>query len=106
MRVLDSAVFKLDGFEERATQPLNDGSDHLVAQTIRVDNGAAFERLDNSHDAHCPGSAVDRDLGAGGNVAALLVARRDTEALTHLRFLARPAKRFRGGFEHGAQPRV
>src|SRR6266446_10843875 len=103
MRVLDAAVFKLDGFEERATQPLNDGSDHLVAQTIRVDDGAAFERLDNSHDAHCPGSAVDRHFGTRSHVAALLVATSKTESLPVLRFLARPAKRFRRGFEHGAQ---
>src|SRR5260370_12347922 len=50
--ILDAAVFKFDGFEESAAQPLNHRAYHLVAQTSRVYDGAAFERFDQSHNAN------------------------------------------------------
>src|SRR5204862_1710733 len=60
VRILYPAVFEFDSFEECAAQPLNHRSDHLVAQTIRVDDGAAFERFNQTHDAHRAGGLVHR----------------------------------------------
>ena len=44
-RIEDPAVFKTHRLEERATDSLHDGALDLVLQLIRIDDGAAFERL-------------------------------------------------------------
>src|SRR2546425_13178875 len=102
MRVLDAAVFKFDGLEERSTQPLNHRASHLVAQAIRIDDGAAFERFDQSRDAHDARSLFHRYFREGRYVTALLKTAGDSESLSLLRFLARPAEGFRRSFQHSA----
>ncbi len=70
MRIFYPAIFEFDGLEERAAQPLNHRADHLVAQTIRVNDGAAFERLYHARDTHRARSLIHCYFGKGRHVAA------------------------------------
>ena len=42
-RIFDAAVFELNGFEQSAAESLDVGTDDLIAQTVGIDDGAAFE---------------------------------------------------------------
>src|SRR5207249_5167867 len=81
MRILNAAVFEFDGLEERPSQPLNHRANDLVAQTIRIDNRAAFERLDQAYHTHRSRSLVHHYFGERCDVTALLVTARDSESL-------------------------
>src|SRR5882724_2008580 len=103
MRILDAAVFEFDGFEERAAQTLNHRADDLVAQSVGIDDGAAFECFHQANDAHGAGYAVDGYFRTGDHVAAFLVATRKTAAFAPWNFLLRiPAEGFRSGVQDGA----
>src|SRR6266481_7693822 len=79
-RICDATVFEFDGFEERAAEALDVCTDDLIAQAVGIDDGAAFEGGDQTHDADAAGIGVDRDLRAGSDVTSLLVSPGDAEA--------------------------
>ena len=105
-RIADTAVFKLDGFKQCATQSHDICADDLVAQAVRIDDGAAFERGDDAHHADVARVLLDGDFRAGCHVAIFFHTTADPESLSRLRFLSRPARRFCGAFKNGAQSRI
>src|SRR5215472_3124064 len=105
-RIQDATVLEFNGFEERPAETLNNRANNLIAQTIRIDNGAAFERFGDLHDAHATGSTIDSNFSASCDITTLLKAAGDPKALTSMRFLLRPAEGFRSSFQNGAQARV
>src|SRR6266851_2342712 len=106
MRILDAAIFKFDGFEESAAKSLNHRANHLVAQTIGVDDGATLERFDQAHDLNGARFFIHCYFRERRYKTALLVTASDSEPLSVPRFLARPAEGFGGSFEHCAHPRI
>src|SRR5579872_7435440 len=74
-----------------------------MAKAVGIDDGAAFERGDNTHDAHATAGAIDGDFGTSGDVAALFDAATDAEASSFGGFLRGPAELFRSGDEDIAQ---
>ena len=82
-------VLEADRLEERAADALDDRALDLVAQAVGIDDRAALERgRRRGGCGRAPDGFVDLDLGAGGDVAALLVAAGDAEAAA----AARPAR--------------
>src|SRR5712691_1541881 len=102
-RILDAPVFKFDGFKERPAEPLNHRANHLVAQSIRVDDSAALERFDKPDYADSARLLAYHNFRAGRHVTALLIAAREPESLPFLRFLAWPAKGLRRSLQHRAE---
>jgi len=86
--------YSIEPIESALASAWNHRADHLVAQTIRVYDGAAFERLHHARNAHCSRSLIHCYFGKGCHIAALLVAARDSESLPLLRFLARQPNDF------------
>src|SRR5437016_6620732 len=72
-----------------------------IAQASGIDDRAAFERFDDTDNAHITRSPVHRSFGARCDIAPLLSPASKAEALSLLRFLARPAERLRCRFQHG-----
>src|SRR5712672_1325289 len=104
-RIRDAAMIELDGFEERAAETLDIRADHLIAQPIGIDDGAAFECGDQAHYAYAVCAIVDGDLGARRYVTSLLVSSSDAEAASCC-FCARPAETLCRRFEDGTKARV
>ena len=92
VRVEDLAVLEVDRLEERAAEALDDRALDLVAQAVGVDDGAALEGGDDADDLDAAALPVDRDLGAGGDVAALLGAAGDAEAAARRGLRACPSR--------------
>src|SRR5262249_43404427 len=101
--VENTAVFEFDGFEQRAPETLDHGADHLVAETIRIHNGATFKGFHEANHSDRTGRSIDGDFRTRGDIAALFVADRQSKALARVRFLPRPAEGLRGRFENVSQ---
>src|SRR5262249_59939289 len=93
-RIFDAAVFELNRFKEGSAESLNVCADDLVAETIGIDNRAAFKRGDQPNDLKLFGFGVADDFGAGGDVTSLFIARRDAEPLAFFAFFRRPSELF------------
>src|ERR1700694_3449935 len=57
----DTTVSEFDGFKECAAEALNTCADDLVAQTVGIDDSAAFEGGDKGQDSERTGIFVDSD---------------------------------------------
>ncbi len=86
--------------------PWNHCADHLVSQTIRIDNRATLEGFDQPHDTDGARSTIDGHFGAGGHVAALFVSDGEAESLAFACFLWWPGKRLCRRLEDTAQPGI
>src|SRR5262249_45952932 len=106
MRGLDAAAFEWNGLKQGAAESLDVGADDLVAQAVGIDDGSAFKGSDQAHDLELAGFRAADDLGAGSHVTSLLVSGGDAKTLPLFRFLRRPAKLLRRGFEDVAEPFV
>ena len=87
-------ILELDGLEERTAQSHDHRAFDLVLEMVRIDDRAALEGADGADDLHAAAGAVDRDLGAGGDVAPFLGPARDADAVIGAG-LAAPAERAR-----------
>ena len=72
---------------------------------VGVDDGPAFEGGRRADDLNAAAGSVDRDLGAGGDVAPFFGSGRDADSVVRVALVS-PAERRRRGLEDGAQPRV
>ena len=80
--VQDLAVGEADRLEQRAAESLDDRAFDLIAQAVRVDDRSALEDRDDARDGEAAGRR--RDLGSGGDIAALLCAAGNAERATRL----------------------
>src|SRR5262249_52367624 len=99
----NTAILEVDGLEHRTADALNNGSGDLVAQPVRIDHSATIKGLHDSHDPALSASAINGNLGTGGEVASLLVSTGDAEAAGGAGSLFTPAKTLRRGFKSGTQ---
>src|SRR4029077_4274089 len=99
----DSAVLKLDGFEESPTHPLNVRSFDLIAEVSGVHDGAALESGNDPYNFHRFGLAIHIDLREGRNISQLFVAAAHSKSPTRLSFLFSPAELVRRSLENCAQ---
>ncbi len=93
-------------FEQRAAESHDVCADDLMAQSIGIDDGAAFERGDDANHANLFARLIDGDFGEGCQVAAFFKPAAHAEALSWLGFLLRPSEAFCGGFEDSTQARI
>ena len=97
-------VVELDGLEQRAAQAHDEAPFDLVLRwsglTIAPHSNAVTARTTLT----APAGRVDGDLGAGGDVAALLGPAGDAEAVARFGLGLAPAELRRGGLEDGAEP--
>ena len=96
--VENTAIFKLDRFEQSAADGHGDRAFDLILQVQWIYDGAAIERFDYAHDSNFSGLVsgrrpIDRDLRAGGNISVLFKAACDAEAPIARGFLFAPTKR-------------
>ena len=91
-RVEDPPVLEVDGLEERTAESHDHRAFDLVLEMVGVDDGAALERADGADDLDAAGDAVDGDLGAGGDEAALFGPSGDADSVIGLALPA-PAER-------------
>src|SRR5262249_17055322 len=99
------AVLELDGLEQGAAQSHDHRAFDLVLQVVRVDDGTAIERADGADDLHAAARTIDRDLGAGGDIAAFLETYREAGPAIATRLPA-PAEGAGRRLEHRAHPIV
>src|SRR5690348_5225075 len=104
MRVQDTSVLEVDGFEERATKPLHDRAGNLVSKSLRVHDCAAIKCLDHAY--HFDLAFLDRNFGAGGNMPILLDSAGNPETVVLSRFVFTPDEPFCRRLEDAAQALV
>src|ERR1039457_4567157 len=102
----NAPVFEAHGLKERTADRLHDGALDLVAETGRVDDGAAVEGRDDAADVYAARLGVDLHVGARRQVAALVRGAGDAEAALLCRVLLAPVELLGRRLQDGLEPRV
>src|SRR5262249_14807592 len=105
VRIQDLAVLEFDRLEQGAADRHNVGALDLVLEVIRIEYPPAVPGSDYPKYLDVARRLVDRNLGAGGDIAALLHSTSDSEPVPQRR-LASPAEALCRGLKHRAQPLV
>jgi hypothetical protein len=74
------AIGKEDSLEECAADALNNGACELIAQAVRIHDGAALPGLNDTADSHSLGGGINLHLGTCGDIASFVHTAGDAKA--------------------------
>src|ERR1051326_562594 len=106
MRIEDASVGKVDSFEQRAANALDNCAGNLVAQAVRIDHRSAIKGLHHADDLYFSHAAIHGAFTARGKIAALFESTGNAESVICRWTLFAPAKLCGSGFEDCPQARV
>src|SRR4029077_9084089 len=79
--VENPSMFKFNRLKQRTAEGHDIGTFQLIAQTVRINDSAAFESGDHAHHLDIAGGPVHRDFDEGGDITALLKSTSHAEAV-------------------------
>src|SRR5205814_901127 len=82
--VHDAPVLEFDRLEQRPSKTHHVRTFDLIAEFVRIDDGATVKGRHHARHSHLARRAIDQHFRAGRNVAALLEASCNAEALPRL----------------------